>query len=59
MAEQKRITRRAVRAMLRPKPGRVRGRDPFKPKVLYPDFIVHDTTYVHGPDGELIEVEVV
>lgn len=30
MAEQKRVTRKGTRAMMRPKPRRVTGRDPFK-----------------------------
>lgn len=31
MAEQKRVTRRGVRAMMKPRPRRVVGRDPYKP----------------------------
>jgi hypothetical protein len=31
MAEDKRITRKGVRQMMRPKPERVRGSDPFRP----------------------------
>jgi len=31
MAEDKRITRKGVRQMMRPKPRRVTGRDPYKP----------------------------
>jgi hypothetical protein len=34
MAEDKRVTRRGVRQMMRPKPRRVTGRDPFKPPPL-------------------------
>ncbi|MHC5058599.1 MAG: hypothetical protein ACYTKD_28410 [Planctomycetota bacterium] len=37
MAEDKRITRKGVRQMMRPKPKRVRGSDPFRPAPRQPD----------------------
>lgn len=35
MAKDKHITRRGVRAMMRPRPRRVTGRDPYKPPLVY------------------------
>jgi hypothetical protein len=62
MAEQKRVTRKGTRAMMRPKPRRVTGRDPYRPPLptsdggsrwYEPAMLVHDTLFLRHPDGFL------
>jgi hypothetical protein len=55
MAEQKRVRRKGTRAMMRPKPDRVRGSDPFKPQmVVHGDVwgtVGDDDRLLPSPDG--------